>query len=363
MFRLRPGRAKSLGILPVAPVQRSRLSNRRVSVWPRFKDRTGAVANSLALGYAALGTAAGFVLMTQESWARAAGGVLLTAHAMFIAAYLLHDACHDAIFQRHVHNRIAGELMSFVTGAAYASFERIRQLHLRHHRERIDVACFDYRACLQRAPSWVRRLVLVLEWAHVPAVETLMHLQVIVRPLVAPNQRKYLPRVLLVLALRMAGFALLATIAPRALLLYFVAYALLLVALAFFDAFQHTYDVTIDGDASPDRGLRSRDYEQVNTFSNVLSIAHPWLNLLALNFGYHNAHHQRMGAPWYRLPALHRELFSESAQVLPVRELLRTFHVNRVRRVFDDGYGEVGEGPGRGDRFVGAHGVSFLSVV
>ena len=44
-------------------------------------------------------------------------------------------------------------------------------------------------------------------------------------------------------------------------------------------------------------------------------------------------------------------------------ELWRTFHVNRVRRVFDDGYGEVGDGPGRGDRFVGAHGVSFLSVV
>ena len=52
---------------------------------------------------------------------------------------------------------------------------------------------------------------------------------------------------------------------------------------------------------------RDRDYGQCNTYSNVISVNHPWLNLLTLNFGYH--------------------------------------------------------GVGRGDRFISAHGVSFLSVV
>lgn len=332
--------------------------------FPPFKDARGAVANSLALGYALAGSAFGWLLMAQASLLLAGAGVLLTAHAMFIATYLVHEACHDAIFQTHGMNRAAGELMSFVAGSAYASYERIRRLHLRHHRERVDVACFDYRAFLNAAPAFVRRGVVALEWAYVPAVETLMHLQVIVRPFVARPQRRYLPRVLAMLAVRGACFTAVAFFAPRALLLYGFAYALFLSALAFFDAFQHTYPCYFEpGTVALDRTARSREFEQAHTYSNLVSVSHPLLNVLALNFGYHNAHHERMGVPWYGLPALHRELFADSAQVLPVRELVGTFHRNRVRRIFDEDYGEVGAGPGRGDRFVGAHGVSLLSVV
>jgi hypothetical protein len=72
--------------------------------------------------------------------------------------------------------------MSFIAGGAYVSFERIRHLHLRHHRDRADVTRFDYKAFLRKRPL-LRRLVYSLEWAHLPAVETLMHLQVILRPL------------------------------------------------------------------------------------------------------------------------------------------------------------------------------------
>jgi hypothetical protein len=48
---------------------------------------------------------------------------------------------------------------------------------------------------------------------------------------------------------------------------------------------------------------------------------------------------------------------------LPLAELLRTWHRNRVRRVLSDDYGAPGQGPGRADAFVGAHGVSFLTVI
>jgi fatty acid desaturase len=85
---------------------------------------------------------------------------------------------------------------------------------------------------------------------------------------------------------------------------------------------------------------------------------------LTLNFGYHNAHHHRASLPWYRLPALHRSLFGDGTpSVMPLRELLRTWHRNRVRRVFAEGYGTLGEGHGRAEGFIGAHGVSFLTVV
>jgi hypothetical protein len=59
--------------------------------------------------------------------------------------------------------------MSWVAGGAYASFERVRHMHQRHHRERTDVTCFDYKAFLRRHAS-LRRFTYVLEWMHVPAV-------------------------------------------------------------------------------------------------------------------------------------------------------------------------------------------------
>ena len=52
--------------------------------------------------------------------------------------------------------------------------------------------------------------------------------------------------------------------------------------------FQHTYTVSIATDASsyvPGPGPRTAQYEEENTYSNVLSTEHPWLNLLSLNFG------------------------------------------------------------------------------
>jgi hypothetical protein len=49
--------------------------------------------------------------------------------------------------------------------------------------------------------------------------------------------------------------------------------------------------------------------------------------------------------------------------VLSVPEILRSFHRNRLKRTLDDDYGSVGTGPGRADGYVGAHGVSFLTVV
>jgi fatty acid desaturase len=338
----------------------------KASVWREslWREPQGALPNSLALGYTLAGYIAGFVLMTQESRWLAAAGVLLLSHAMVIAAYLIHEAAHNALFVAPAHNRIAGEAMSWIAGSAYASFERIRHMHLRHHRERTDVTCFDYKSFLRRhAPA--RRLTYALEWAHVPAVEFLMHGQVILRPLLERAQRAHLPRAALVLALRLALLMALAWISMQAAVLYALAYTLFLVVLNFFDAFHHTFDQHfVDAGAAVPLNGRDRDYEQANTFSNVLSSRYPMLNLLTLNFGYHNAHHERAATPWYRLPALNRELFGAAPrELLPLAELVCTHHRNRLKRVLDDDYGSVGTGRGRADGFIGAHGVSFLTVV
>jgi fatty acid desaturase len=115
---------------------------------------------------------------------------------------------------------------------------------------------------------------------------------------------------------------------------------------------------------------RDHDYEQHNTYSNLVSTRWPWLNLLLLNFAFHNAHHERPVEPWHRLPALHAALYPEAAgdpeghaQTLPMARYLRSYHRHRLSRVLDDDYGVVGSGPDRAEGFRGAYGVSFLTAV
>jgi fatty acid desaturase len=152
------------------------------------------------------------------------------------------------------------------------------------------------------------------------------------------------------LTLRGALLVALGLASLQALLLYFVAAGLLLHVLNFFDAFHHTFEQFFaEADAPVPAGERDRAYEQANTYSNVISTRWPWLNLLTLNFGYHNAHHERAAVPWYRLPALHAELHGDlpAAALLPLRELLVTWVRHRVRRVACDDYGTLGTGRGR----------------
>jgi fatty acid desaturase len=329
-----------------------------------FREAEGVLPNMLVLVWMTGGWFASFALTSHDLWIVNAAGVLLAVHTMVLASYLVHEAAHYTLFTGPLANRVVGEWASFVAGASYASFERIRHMHLRHHRDRADVTCFDFRGLMQRRPG-VRRALELLEGLYVPATEILMHLQVVLRPFLVASQRRHLPRAAAMLVLRGALLVALGLWSVKALVLYFVAYGLLLHVLNFFDAFHHTFDqffaeanqpVPTDG--------RDRAYEQANTYSNLVSARWPVLNLLTLNFGYHNAHHERAAVPWYRLPALHAELYGDTSRaVIPLRELLVTWHRNRVRRVFADDYGAVGHGAGRANSLVGAHGVSFLTVI
>ena len=331
---------------------------------PLFRDRAAAAANLSVLLWTGTGWLASFWLMAANSDALNVLGTLLCLHTMILAAYLVHEAAHQTLFARPGANTAAGETMSFIAGSSYAAFERIRRMHIRHHVERADLTCFDFLGLLRRLPA-LKRTLQGLEWAYVPASELLMHAQVALRPFFVPSQRQYLRRSAVMLAVRCALLAALAGWSLKAFLLYWLATILFLHVLNFFDAFHHTYQQFF---VTPDQALppieRERGYEQANTYSNLISIRHPWLNLLTLNFGYHNAHHHRASLPWYRLPALHRSLYpAGTPSVMPLGELLRSWHKNRVRRVFADDYGKFGEGRGRADGFVGAHGVSFLTVV
>ena len=330
-------------------------SRRSGQVWP----------NLLVVSYTLLGWPFGIWLLTRPAMWLNAAGVLLTAHALIYSAYLIHDCVHHAVFTTTAANDRLGVLMSWINGASLANYQRLKKKHLRHHSDRLDVVTFDYRAALRRSPRWVRGSVLALEWTYVPAVELWIRGMILAAPFSWGTAAEK-TRVLGALAVRLAFFCVLALISMKAVLLYALAYVLFLTIMRFMDAFQHTYEVFASHSleaALPDprRDLR---FEYENTYSNLLGVRWRWLNLLVLNFPYHNAHHVRPSVPWHRLPALHRSLYGEKdRQVIACRELLGSFHRHRVARVMAEDYGTVSAAGDRAGGFLGAVGVSFLTAV
>ena len=332
-----------------------------------FRYPDGVWPNVAALAVVLLGYPGAIVLLVQPGWPARLAGCALLALALVWSAYFIHEFAHGAIFRTAAANRRWGVAMTWLNGSCYASFDGLRRKHMRHHVERADVVTFDVQGFLRAAPRWLRGGVLALEWLYVPAVEFVMRGFVLALPFMRGDRRGQ-ARVLAILLARTAAFALLAWYAPIALALYAVAYLVFITVLRFADCFQHTYEaypVLDDTPLPPDR-RRDKAYEQQNTYTNIVGLENPVLNMLWLNFGYHNAHHDKPAIPWHRLPALHRTLYAEGdAQVVPVRALLRSFHMHRVRRVLSTDYGAVlgPDAPRRADGFVGAVGVSFLTAV
>jgi fatty acid desaturase len=224
---------------------------------------------------------------------------------------------------------------------------------------------FDYRAALGATPNWIRQCALALEWAYVPVIELLMRGMIIAYPFRYGTVATRI-RLVLLLAVRVAFFTALAVISIKAVLLYALSYLLFLHVLRFLDAFQHTYEVFPSHSLAPAPvdPRRTRRYEYENTYSNLVSERWAWLNLLVLNFPYHNAHHERAGEIWYRLPGLHRSLYGKKdQQVVTCRALARSYHRHRVTRVLAEDYGSVAADGERASGFLGAVGVSFLTAV
>jgi fatty acid desaturase len=327
----------------------------------RYKD--GFWPNLWALLYVLSGYFTGWGLLVTGNVFLYPPGILLLAHSMVIAAYMIHECAHNTIFTDNKWNANLGRILMWFTGACYGTYEEIRHKHFRHHVDKADVVSFDYRSRLARFPALVK-VMQMLEWLYIPAVEIMMHLLVIILPFTMQNRRHKRKLVLTVLIIRGSIFAAIFYIAPIAILLYIVAYLLFLTVMRFMDVHQHTYEIfeTLDQPRGAEAKQFDHDYEQRNTFSNMISLRHPWLNLLVLNFGYHNAHHEKPTTPWYRLPALHQQLFADDQrQIFPFINLLKSYHQYRVPRMLNDDEGDM-KGLEKGRHFIGVDGVSFLTA-
>ncbi|MCH9696100.1 MAG: fatty acid desaturase [Gammaproteobacteria bacterium] len=301
-----------------------------------YKDSMGWLYYSVAVGYAALGYGAGFAGLFHSNWAVNAASVVLLAHAMTIAAYLIHECGHNAVFVRARDNARLGRVMSWLCGAAYGTYEDIRYKHFRHHVDNDDVVWFDYDRFFSERPvvTWVVR---ALEWMYIPAHDLLMHAVMVFTSFVIPQRRAQRLRNVTVIAIRGGLFLAALIYVPKVAALYALAYLLMMHVLRFMDSVQHDYPYNLtlfETSRAPHKG--DKDWEQEHTFSNVLSLRFAKLNWLVLNFGYHNAHHADMNLPFYRLPALHAELTGNDPKfVIPFAAQLRLYHENRVSRIYN----------------------------
>lgn len=334
-----------------------------------FKNVESVLPNSLAFGFAIFGYALGVLMLFNGHWLINAAGVLITAQALIVSAYLLHEFSHWSIFKTPQNNRRWGIIMSWINGSCYSTFEEIRSKHMHHHVDRADVLTFNVQHLMRDMPSPIRNTIKVLEWAYIPALEILMHFLVIVLPFVRPEWHYKRRSLIAIILVRASLFMLMAWFSLKAWLLYLLAYGIMLTALRFADAFQHTYEVFLQSTLAQSDGkiadgkLRDRAYEQANTFSNLTSLQYPWLNLMFLNFPYHNAHHEKPVAPWYQLPKLHAELFGDTRllPVIPMSKLLTAYHRHRITRLQSDDYGLLTNDSA--NAFIGAVGVSFLTAL
>jgi omega-6 fatty acid desaturase (delta-12 desaturase) len=313
-----------------------------------FRRPDAVIPNLSLVGYLLLAYPLSLYGLSQPLWF--AFSVVLLANAFVLSAFLLHDCLHNSVFASAAANELLGKCLAWLVGAVYSPYAVLRDKHYRHHIERADILAVNYPALLQRHPV-VDRCVRWASHAYLPAVDVLLHALEILAPFYVPQRRHLRWRNLCIFAFRAGLFVLLCSVSLLAAAGYAIAYLLFLLVMGFMDAFQHSYDIHYRLLSPPQKPARDRDFEEHNTYSNLLSVRHPLLNLLVLNFCYHNAHHQKPSEPWYRLPALHAATYPDGCpQRVPLRQQLARFHRYRTARIHRAGV----------EPRAGADGVSFL---
>ncbi|AFY95458.1 fatty acid desaturase [Chamaesiphon minutus] len=315
--------------------------------------------NIVAIAYTFISYSLGILLILSSHWQLNILGIIAIVHSLSIATALTHEFIHGNIFKQRTTNAWWGRVMTHLNGACYAPWENLVEHHFNHHLHHLDVVRFDVVEYLNKLPSWWRSIYVVLEWLYFPVMEFEMRWRIISDPFLDANKRSLRGRTLIFMLYRATAFVILAWLSWKALLLYSIAYISFVNVMRFVDAFHHIYDYAIVGSNFIQR---DRVYEQARTFSNLISVRYPWLNLLFLNFGYHNAHHHNMSCPWHELPALHNKLYGNSDRGLfPLPQLVFNYHRFRIDRLFA-GQGEINlDRELKLDDFIGGVAVSLLT--
>jgi len=292
-----------------------------------------------------------FALFSQTP-AVSVAGVMLLWLAMTFAWYLSHDCAHGVVTGNRRRDHLLGELLSWINGYSYFAFSDYMADHLRHHARQVDIVGIEMADFLAGLPGWLRGLVLVCEYCHIPFSHSLLRTWQRL-DILRHGQRRDRIRVIVVLIARGTLLGTMGYISLKALALYVITVILRIHCVRFVDAFQHTYPEEIPARIGRPKG---HGFEQAHTFSFPVASRHTALNLLILNFGYHNAHHALPTCPWYHLPRLHQLLYEDLADMAPPSfippkagflELVKAYHRHRMRRMTGTTQGRAYDGDGR----------------
>ncbi|MGJ3252393.1 MAG: fatty acid desaturase [Elainellaceae cyanobacterium] len=315
--------------------------------------------NAVSLLYVLIGYIFSIACVSANNLAINAVGVTLLIHTLMWAAYFVHELVHGTTFWHPKINIWVGNSLLFLTGSCYCRFQDLARNHLAHHKNRADFSAFSIPDFLRSLPKPLFQLVVGLEWLYFPAVNLILRWICMISPFLGQSRRNERLRNATLLLIRISLFVLLGWYSLRAIALYAFAYICFINILRFVDCFQHTYSVFRLGQDLPQYSL---EYEEANTYSNLVSYRWSWLNLLLLNFGYHNAHHRVIHCPWYLLPQLDAELYPAGCrQHITLDRLVANYHTFRIARLFGGQGRVIDTDSGLAlDEFVGGVGVSFL---
>jgi len=208
-----------------------------ISARSLLRDPDGLWPNILAVSYILLAYFGGWWALFQGSTVLFLLGIIGIAHGMTIAGYLMHDCGHNSIFKRTEHNTWLGRWLNVICGSNYGTYEDMRYKHMRHHVDNCEPVTFDYRSWLKRHPI-IHRVVKLLEWAYIPAVEMIMHGMQVIAPFVYEHKKSQRSRVLSIVFIRFSIFAIIVWMSPLAALGYVIAYMLFITFLRFMDNFR-----------------------------------------------------------------------------------------------------------------------------
>nr|WP_258184119.1 fatty acid desaturase [Chroococcidiopsis cubana] len=279
-------------------------------------------------------------------------------HALILSATFTHEFIHGNIFKDRQLNVLWGQVMTHLNGAYYATWKDLVAHHFNHHIYHADFVGFDIPAHLNSKKTWKRWTYIIFEWLYFPLFEFELRWQIILAPFFEPKKYYLIGRSLALMLYRTAVFVLLGWFSGKAVILYAIAYISFVNIMRFADAFHHTFEYVIIGQ---EISKRDRIYEQAHTFSNLVSVKYPWLNLLFLNYGYHNAYHHNKRCPWHESPQSHQQVFGEQpGGFLALPQLVSNYHRYRTSRLFS-GQGEAVLEDSTLDAFTGGVAVSFLT--
>jgi len=287
--------------------------------------------NVLVIGYTLIGYCVAIFMLVSAFWLINIIGIILLFHTLILSAYLSHECAHRTIFKKSILNVWAGEVFQWLNGSCYCPFTKLSKIHLLHHIEKADHIDLEYPNLLKSLPRIVKKLIFLLEWLYFPILFFILQWRGITAPYWCPSRQAERLRVSIILTIRGALFVLLGAISPKALCLYFICFLGMVTVIRMMDAFEHDYEYLEEGQVAVKREV---EYERLHTFS-VLTGRFKWLNLLIMNFGYHNAHHVLISCPWYNLPKLHDEICqNQEVYNVNLEKLLIYYHKHRIKRIF-----------------------------